>query len=97
MDEFRLGLMNQMGQNRSRTRRQREPWFYGVACTPVAALVVWQQAGFLLAGGILVAGWGMTVYRHSRISGRELQRLGGQLLVLLGLVATGVGAWLRFG
>lgn len=96
MDEFRLGLLNQMGQNRSRTRRYREPWLFGVACSPIAAALVWFGGGVVLAVGVFIAGWGMTVHRLSRNNGSELRRLGGQLLVLVGLIAAGIGAWLRF-
>ena len=97
MDVFRLGLLDHMGQNRSLTRRHREPWLYGLASTPVAGVLVWLEAGVLLPAGIFVAGWGMTVFRTSRNNGSELQRLGGQLLVLVGLVVTGIGTWRRFG
>lgn len=97
MDEFRLGLLDQMGQNRSRARRHREPWFFGLACTPVAAALAWFLGVLLLPAGILVAGWGMTLYKHSRNSGGELHRLLGQALVLAGIVAAASGVWLRFG
>lgn len=97
MDEFRLGLLNQMGQNRSRTRRHREPWLYGLACTPAAAALAWFLGALLLPAGILVTGWGMTLYRHSRNNGRELHRLLGQGLVLAGIVVAAGGVWRRFG
>jgi hypothetical protein len=97
MDEFRLGLLNQMGQNRSRVRRHRAPWFFGLACTPVAVALAWFLGVLLLPAGILVAGWGMTLHRVSRNNGRELHRLLGQALVLAGIAVAAGGAWSRFG
>lgn len=92
MDEFRRGLLLQMGENRSRTRRIRGPWFYGVAGTIAAGALLWLFALRLLPAGILVASWGMTLFRNSRVNGSERDRLLGQALVLAGTIVAALGA-----
>lgn len=93
MDEFRRGLLLQMGANRDRTRRRREPWLYGVSALPVAAALVWLTGARLLPAGVLLAGWGLTVFRRSRLNGQERQRLLGQTLVLAGIAVAAAGVW----
>ena len=93
MDEFRRGLLLQMGANRDRTRRRREPWLYGAVGTILAFALVWALGALLLPAGLLVGGWGLTVFRLSRLNGRERDRLLGQLLVLAGIAVAAAGAW----
>lgn len=93
MDEFRRGLLLQMGENRSRTRRAREPWIYGALGTIGAGAFVWLLGLILVPSGLFVGSWGYTMFRNSRVNGSERDRLLGQALVLAGAIAGVVGAW----
>lgn len=93
MDEFRRGLLLQMGANRDRTRRHRAPWLFGAAGTVLSFALVWALGAIVLPAGLFVGGWGVTVFRLSRLNGRERDRLLGQLLVLAGAAIAAWGAW----
>src|SRR5690242_18014240 len=93
MDEFRRGLLMQMGENRSRTRRAREPWIFGAVGTAGAGAIAWFLGLILVPAGLFVGSWGYTMFRNSRIKGSERDRLLGQFLVLVGSVVSLVGAW----